>query len=296
MKPDTLDIPEPLIQSILEHRAVLFVGAGISRGQIQTDSGSIEQHLPTWSELLILLLNRTQVAGYLTLEEFAELKQAVSDRKYLFVAEAVRRKIGALEFNETLDDLFRNPNLRPTQRHKLITEIPFSAIVTTNYDKLLESAYTQQRHNIPPTYTFQDASDIMSALAHRRFFILKAHGDIDRKDSVILSERDYRDIIYRQPGYRAVLNALFITKTILFVGASLNDVDVKLVLESVSETFSGKGPGHFALLPEQEAGDAEVMYWKDFFGIRLLRYTASEGHPEVDAFLERLKESVATKT
>ena len=93
-------------------------------------------------------------------------------------------------------------------------------------------------------YSYDNASDVISALANNRFFVLKAHGDIDRKDTIILSERDYRDMTYRRPGFKAALNTLFISKTILFVGTSLSDTDVNLVLETVTEAFSAKGTRH----------------------------------------------------
>jgi hypothetical protein len=35
-------------------------------------------------------------------------------------------------------------------------------------------------------------------------------------------------------------------------------------------------------MPEGEAEDLEVAHWRDFFGIHLLRYKATKGHPEID--------------
>lgn len=122
--------------------------------------------------------------------------------------------------------------------------------------------------------------------------MLKAHGDIDSKSSIVLSERDYRDMVYRQPGYRAAMNAIFITKTVLFLGASLTDTDINLVLESVSESFSGKGPRHYALLPEREASEAESTHWRDLFGIQPIQYWETAGHPQVERFLEGLRDAV----
>ena len=284
-------VPDDLVDAVVRRRAVLFAGAGISRAEVPGKGGGVEQYLPSWGGLLIVLIDRAVKKAQLVPSEAAKLRRAVKDRKYLFVAEAVRRKLGARDYDEALEELFRDPNLKPTKRHTLITQIPWSAVLTTNYDKLIESAYALTGP-IPPTYTFDSSPDLISALSHNRFFVLKAHGDIDRKDTVVLSERDYRDLVYHSPGYRAALNTLFITKTVLFVGASLTDPDVTLVLESISETFGGKGPHHYALLPRREAGDTESDHWRDFFGIRLLQYSASKGHPEVDEFLDQLKRKV----
>ena len=156
---------------------------------------------------------------------------------------------------------------------------------------LIVPAHAEAGH-IPPVYTYEDSADVVSALSHGRFFILKAHGDIDSKSTIVLSERDYRDMVYRQPGYRAAMNAIFITKTVFFVGTSLTDTDTNLVLESVSESFSGKGPKHYALLPEREASEAEEIHWRDLFGIQLIQYKATKGHPELDQFLKRLRGAV----
>jgi hypothetical protein len=263
------DVPDKLVEAVAGRKAILFAGAGASRGEMQEGNDSVEQYLPGWGDLLIRLVDHARKIGRLTSSEASKLKRAVKDQKFLFVAEVIRRKLGAREYDEALEDIFRDPRLKPTKRHRLITEISFAAILTTNYDKLIESAYALHGY-IPPTYTFDNAPDIISALSHERFFILKAHGDIDRKDTIILSERDYRDAVYRQPGYRAALNTIFITKTILFIGTSLTDTDINLVLESVSETFGGKGPKHYALLPRREAGDPELQHWRDFFGIEIL--------------------------
>jgi hypothetical protein len=81
---------------------------------------------------------------------------------------------------------------------------------------------------------------------------------------------------------------LFITKTIFFVGASLSDSDVSVALESISESFSGRGGKHYALLPWMEASKAEIMHWRDFFGIHIIKYEATKGHPEIDIFLNSI--------
>ena len=289
------DIPGDLVEAITSRRCVLFTGAGVSRASVQVKKKTTEQYLPNWEGLLILLVDRAVQNGHTTPPEGNKLRDSVKQGKYLFVAETVRRLLGARDFDDVLEDIFRNDRLRPTNRHKLISRIPFSCIVTTNYDKLLEATYAQNGY-LPPTYTFSDSPNVISALSHERFFILKAHGDIDRKESLVLSERDYREIIYRQPGYRAALNTLFITKTVLFVGTSLNDVDVRLVLESVSESFSGKGLIHYAIVPSQSFSDAELQHWREFFGIQLLLYKATKGHPQVDQILNILRKKVEMKT
>ncbi len=283
-------IPDGLIEAIRNNRCVLFAGSGLSRGLIEYEGEKKEQSLPTWGDLLGVLIQRAKLLRRIDENDALKLDNAVTEGKFLFVAEAVKGILGTHDFENSLEEIFRNPHLEFTPRHELITRIPFAAVITTNYDKLIEDAYADRDGKIPPVYTFKNVPDIISALYKDKFFILKAHGDIDQKDTIILSERNYRDLIYREPGYRATLNTIFITKTVLFLGAGLVDKDVALVLESVSETFRNNGSIHYAFVPWGDATDAEARHWRDYFGINLIRYTATKDHPEVDTFLHNLYE------
>jgi hypothetical protein len=162
--------PPKLIDAIRENNCVLFAGAGLSRGKVSTARGEKEQYLPTWNGLLIEMLNRASRQSYVEASEATKLQEAVRQGMQLFVAEAVRRILGSEGFAEAIEDIFRDARLRPTSRHELITQIPFSAVVTTNYDKLIETAYASSS-NVPPVYTFENASDAIAAIRRNRFFL-----------------------------------------------------------------------------------------------------------------------------
>lgn len=286
--------PDELVDAVAKGCAMLFAGAGVSRGRVKKREGTTKQHLPTWDRLLAELLRHAAAYGRIPKDEAASLRIAIKEQKHEFVGEMIRRRMGEADYEQALESIFRDPKLEPTKRHDLIVALPFAGIITTNYDKLLESSYARHR-SLPPTYTFEDAADAAAALSHGRFFVLKAHGDIDRKKSIVLTQRDYRDVTHRQPGYRAVLNAIFITKTVLFVGCSMTDPDINLILETVTESLLGKGPPHYALVPEREAKAAYAEFWRDFYGIRLLQYDATKDHPEIETFLIKLKQAVESR-
>ena len=180
------EIPKELIKAVAENRSVLFAGAGISRVGITGKSDRISKGLPGWRELLLALISH---AGYLHASESNELKQAVEDQKFLFVAQEIREKMQGQLYN-ILESILNDSSVRPNARHKLIAEIPFSAIITTNYDKLLEETFTERRERIN-TYAPDQAPKIINALVDGKRFILKAHGDINRPDTIVLSESDY---------------------------------------------------------------------------------------------------------
>lgn len=178
----------------------------------------------------------------------------------------------------------------PNARHRLIARMPFAAIVTTNYDELIERAYHLEHQRPARTCTADSADSIIRALVHGEFFILKAHGDIKDRKTIVLSERDYREVMHRKPGYIAALQNIFLTKTVLFVGTSITDQDIIRVLEALKESFGEYSPQqHFALVPKDRAGELERQFWKRFYNIEFLTY---EDHTQVDLFLEALHEAV----
>jgi len=91
-----------------------------------------------------------------------------------------------------------------------------------------------------------------------------------------------------------------ITKAVLFdMGETLIKYDVMHPGEVFQRILTSKGISvslgkikTVFLNAEKEAPDIEVVHWRDFFGIHLLRYKATKGHPEIDIFLKNLTDQV----
>src|SRR5207247_3282143 len=96
-------------------------------------------------------------------------------------------------------------------------------LLTTNYDRLLETTVTQVRHWSPPAFTPESISSLATALYNPDFFIFKLHGDISSAESIVLTTRDYDRLILRSPHVRSFLQAIFLNYTLLFIGYSLRD-------------------------------------------------------------------------
>jgi CheY-like chemotaxis protein len=108
------------------------------------------------------------------------------------------------------------------RRRTLLTEIPFAAILTTNFDDELQGEVLDGS-----TYAtlLRDAG---TRWLERRFWkrssrVLKLHGDLHRGTGVTLSRRGYRTRLYSEPGYLHVLRSVLLTKTVLFLGFSFTD-------------------------------------------------------------------------
>jgi hypothetical protein len=86
-----------------------------------------------------------------------------------------------------------------------------------------------------------------------------------------------------------VLDALFITSTVLFVGYGLADPDVQLVLENATIAARSAHP-HYALVEDTIQPDVEAAA-KASYNIHFIKYEAGR-HDEAERLLRELSAAV----
>jgi hypothetical protein len=280
-------VPDELKDALIKKRCAVFVGAGLS----------VAVGYPTWDKLLSALIKKAYKQKVIDSKKKSELEAMVKKPgKWLMIAQELGDSYGKGAFLTELAAIFEAVTPVPSNIHKLITEIPFEFVVTTNYDQLIENAYVPKFNLIPKIFTHADVSDFADSLWRGEFFILKAHGDLQKKSTIILTEKDYRTVIHTSPGYKALLAAIFTTKTILFLGSSLSDPELKLLLSSLHDAFQGKGVNHFALVPSTDFSNTEAAHWRKNYNVQCIVYQPSKNHSEVATFLKRIKDSIKPKS
>jgi tetratricopeptide (TPR) repeat protein len=95
----------------------------------------------------------------------------------------------------------------------------FSAILTTNYDNLIERALDKAR--VPYTLQALDSNDLVRVDGH--IPLLKLHGSREDWMNVILSGKSYQQFRTRYPFLNSQLDVLLRRNSVLFVGCSLQD-------------------------------------------------------------------------
>lgn len=272
--------PADLITAVREGKCALFTGAGVS----------MSAGLPGWESLLWSLIKRAKEQELVGESKENELRELLSSpQNFLMVAQELSDDFGKESFRSEIARIINDGETKPSALHAELTGVPFCLVVTTNYDQLLENAHAVANGEIPRTYTYMDAADFADALWRDEFFILKAHGDVNRKSSMIITQRDYRTTIFATPGYRAVLSAIFTVKTVLFVGVSLSDPETELLLAYLHDAFHGSGQYHYALIPDDEFSETMANRWRKDYRVNCIQYTPSSGHPEVCEFVKKLR-------
>lgn len=273
-------VPADLVHYLRGGRCVLFAGAGLSAwGQ-----------LPTWQALMARVVGATQthLAGR---DDIAgELARLVEAGKYLDVADYCKDKLGEAQYHALLAQHLSAEGSAVPEPHRLIAGLPFSAVVTTNFDRLLERAYAERGLGWPKTLTQLDLDPLAVLLFAGTFFVLKAHGDVDRPESVVLTTRDYAGMIHENAAFGAMLSTMLLTRAILFVGYSLADVDFRLLFERQLSTFRGYVPVRYSLMSGVTSVEADVLFRST--GVKVIPYDAADGHDAVLAFLRALDRAV----
>jgi len=279
----TPKLPGLLVRYIQQKRCVVFVGAGLSAGA----------GLPTWGALLLKGIE--ELVGSLPEGELhqEELRRLVERGKLLEVADFCKEKLGGA-YHQLLSDQVRGDQAELPPTHDVLMQLPFSAWVTTNYDKLLERAYSKVKGGFPKTLTHKDTEALGRLLFDDGQFILKAHGDIDRPETVVLTSRDYSEIIHANPAFNEIFSGLLLTKALFFVGYSLSDPDFRLLMDRQLTHFKGFVPERFALMTGVGPVERDVL-WRTA-RIQVISYeNASRKHAEVLQFLKALQAAVLPK-
>jgi hypothetical protein len=284
---DARQIPEELIAHLKSDNCSLFVGAGLS----------IASGLPTWKSMLNELIKELGKLPFDTASKQEDYLRMMADsNKYLMVAEDLKSTL-AKYFYEYLERRFGDAKLNPNKNHEMITSINFQFIITTNYDKLIEKAYAFNRNLFPAVLTNTSSRDIAYKIWNKEFFIVKAHGDVTiRKDEIVMTEKDYREIMFKNPGFQSALQVMFSTKSMLFVGTSFTDPDFLLLMRYLHSAYHGGGPTHYILIDSKDVLNVESKRYMEDFNLHTIKYSNAKGNfEEITDFLTALSAAAPAK-
>lgn len=265
---------EQLAQAIRQENAILFVGAGVSASL----------GLPTWDDLIgkmadDLGYNREvflTLGNHLTLGEFYRLQ--MNDR------------IGPLRSWMDVNWHSNEVDIASSRIHNLIIDLNFKLIYTTNYDRWLEKAHDAREVSYTRIANVNDIARIKKSDVQ----IVKFHGDFDDDASIVLTETDY----FRRMGFSDPIDIKFqadaLAKSILFIGYSASDPNIRLILFKLHEAWQKAGfetarPKSFIFFSQPNFVQEQVLaQW----GVTALSEDAEDPAEALGIFLEKLKEAV----
>jgi PAS domain S-box-containing protein len=273
--------PKDLIDTIVAGQAIAVVGSGLS----------VAAGLPSWKKLLEMMVAECE-EHFPEFSDAKELRKMLAQDHYLDVAGECSKRLGKALYRDFMQRTFRAGGHRPTRQHWPLLQLPFSAILTTNYDNLIEQAFLQlnRRSAPPPVYTQKSLAELARVAGEKQFFILKLHGHMDDIDTVVLTQADYQEIIYKNVAYRTALSALMLTKTLVFIGYSLRDPDLNFILDEQVSIYQHFNRRHFAFVADP--GTILSRSFAERFNIEIIPYSSKLRHRELAGLLAGLNAEV----
>lgn len=221
-----VDSIKEIVKANNENRLVIFVGAGVSKNS----------NIPDWKGLIKNIANtinyhekcnKCNEQSKACPKDDCEKQYDFSREEYLKIPEYYFHKISGTEkaqYYQTIVDTIKC-DAKPNAIDDLIFDILPQHIITTNYDTLLEDSNSINTSLYKVIYKDRD---LLSNVSDR--YLIKMHGDINDPSSIILKESDYIDYEQTHTLISTFIKSLLINSTFLFLGYSLNDNNLNLII------------------------------------------------------------------
>ena len=277
-----LQIPAPVLDAYKKQKLAVFVGSGLSMGK------DVKGDFPSWGAIGGRLLDYA-AKNNLRAESFInsirdQLSNAELLEDMLSALESIKAILGENHYRKALSLLFRPTDAAPGAVHRALAKLNVPALLTSNYDQLLELSQPRER----TVYTWQRADEALSDLQGGRSVLFKVHGTVEHGDSIILTKGEY-DALQLNQSYRRVLEHLWVDHTCLFVGYGMNDpLDFDRVLNANQTCLKSANRDHYVLLRKDGVRSIDTARYLRDFNVRVISY---DNHDDILGFLAGFSET-----
>ena len=245
----TVEEAIPLLKSKIKERSLIpFCGAGIS--------------IPSPSNLP-------------SAREFIE-PYKLSGLKFCVATEILEKNIS---FRNDFNRTFGRSTIKPNILHKLLAQLNAKYYITTNYDQLLESAFSSQ--NNKNLAVIRREGDLPKVSTNDNILI-KIHGDIEIQDLLVLTKSHYDNRLHNPTLIDSYVQCLFTTNTILFIGYSLSDDDIFSLLNKLNNLIAADISEKYIVLPNESTIDKKYL---EFFDVKPIYLNCDNDQKQITSHL-----------
>ena len=274
LTPELVDLAVSLATEARQGRLVLFLGAGIGKGA----------GLPMWSDLVDQLARDAGMSDD-ERERLAMLADPL-DRARIVEGRLATRKV---EIGSAI--ALRFSGLRRTSlAHTLLSSLPITESATTNYDTLFEQAREAAGRGV--------AVLPYDSAAGADGWLLKMHGSVDHPEDIVLTRDDYLGYAEQRAALKGIVQALLITRHMLFVGFSLTDPTFHQVVHDVRRAVrrSSGPPAPFGTAVMFDPDPMLSELWRSDIDIIGVGGETAEPGRQLEIFLDHLLSQASTNS
>ncbi len=256
-----MTIPNPLIDDIASGKCLPFIGAGFSLNAKLPDNST----MPDWPALTSILAKASKI----------DIKNGGPK-----VASAYEKSFGRVQLIEAIRHALHTDIVEPGNAHRQFSQLPFDTIYTTNFDLLLEDAYSIIRR---PFRSLVGELQLPFHGGPLTTNIVKIHGDLRHEEHMVITHDDYEKFLTEYPVISTHLSAMLITRTALFIGYSLADPDFNQIREIVKSRLGRFQRMSYIVQFNQPKSKTERMLEE---GLHVLNLTTSNNQSFDDKLAE----------
>lgn len=248
------------ITSCLEHKSLsVFLGAGMSYAASGLD----------WNAL---------VSPYIS-----QLEGNVDDPIKGLQYYVTQKNVDVISFKREIANKF--VNLIFDERHMVLAKLPIRNYWTTNFDTLIEDALKgvrEQRDVMKTNKSFITAEE------RRDNVVYKLHGDINEPQDIVILQDDYNEYPRSHSNFKTALENELATNTMLFLGYSFNDPDIKNII-NILDLKTPIRQMHFLVLKREKTEKVVAQrYWIDELEKKGIIVCLIDEYTEIDELLKRI--------
>ena len=255
------NLPRSLIDALRSNEIIPVVAAGVSMS-VRDKQG--KRIFPSWPELLLKAADKLEAENNISnanlVKIFLEKNNYQEAAKYAYdgLKGPLWKKLINEQFNPNLDELDESSTTLPKAIWKLSNQI-----ITLNYDRILQWSHltsaqvrtltNNAKANLPDI--FKSSNDPI---------VWHLHGHIDNTAELILTPDSYANfydqgdsVIGNYKGALEALKIMLTTRSLLFIGCSLDDADLLLKINQQQEMFAGNTKPHYALVKASDKDSIE---------------------------------------
>lgn len=270
-----IDWPDHLVDAISRRRAVVMIGSGVSRNSVN-DRGDSP---PTWEGFLRSCATQ--------LNDPPDLIKLIEERDYPTACELIKRRLGSGNFVQKVQREFQQAAFRAADIHRHIYDLDSSIVASPNFDNIYET-YASSVSAGSVVVKDHTSNDIASYLhGGNTRLILKTHGSANNPDEVIFTRFDYAEARTKHTLFYAILRALALTHTFLFIGCGVDDPDIRMLFEDIRFSH-GRLPDHYMTVAEGSVSDEILTVVSEMMHVSFLKYSGENNHADLTSSLAAL--------
>lgn len=209
-------IPKCLLEDFVANKVVPFVGAGFSKNA-DIPKG---MDMKDWNQLGQAI--KEYIPEYKCTSPIDALSNFENEFSRVKLIEVIARELNISK-------------VKPSLTYKAFVNLFFNKICTTNFDFLLEDALVESK--IPHSVIVEE--NRLAISLKETTSLIKVHGDFNHPDKMIITENDYDSYIEKNKLMCTYISNLFITNTILLIGYSFEDNDMRGIWQIVNKNLGG---------------------------------------------------------